>query len=100
MLAAGLFTLTACNKPKPPPVAEVGGVKLDLPQFQQAFSGSSQFDASVAKISMGLRYRQYPDVLKSLQSLANDPGLNDQQKKAVADLTDEVKQLMEKPPTP
>ena len=102
-LTAGMFTFTACGKrqpPPPPPSVDVNGVKLDLPKFQQAFAGSIQFSESLAKVSNGIRYHQYDAVLKELKLLAANPGLNDQQKTAVADFNDQVKQLMDKPDAP
>jgi hypothetical protein len=49
---------------------------------------------------MSIRYAQFAGALKDLQALANNPDLNDPQKKAVTDLTGELKQSMEKSSTP
>lgn len=98
-LTAGMFTFTACGKrqpPPPPPAVVVNGVKLDLPKFQQAFASDPKFQDDVSKISLNIRYTQYADALKKAQAMAGNPGLNDQQKAAVADLTDQLKQLMGK----
>lgn len=113
-LTAGMFTFAACGNKQPPPPKqivvngvkqvdvsgikpiEVSGVKLDQPKFQQVFSGSIQFSESVGKVSKGIYYHQYDLALKELKLLAANPGLNDQQKQVVADLTEQVTQLMGK----
>ena len=113
-LTAGMFVFTACGNRQPPPPKlievngvkqvdvsgvkpiDVSGVKLDQPKLQQVFYGSTQFSESVGKVSKGIYYHQYDLALKELKLLATNPGLNDQQKQVVADLTDQMKQLMGK----
>lgn len=46
-------------------------------------------------VSYGLRYGDYAGASQALQSIASDPSLNDQQKKAVSEVSDLLKQQIE-----
>lgn len=100
LLTVSLFALVACKKTKPPETVVVSGVTLNLPKFQEVFFGDPHFETTVSKISMGVRYHQYAEVLKGLQSMASDPAISEQQKQVVAELTEQVKQLMAQPAAP
>ena len=45
-------------------------------------------------VSYGIRYGDYAKASSSLQQIASDPSLNDQQKKAVSDVSDLLKQAI------
>ena len=105
LLITGMFALAACSKsPKPSKAVddwnnEIGKVYQMLPKFEQAFPGNPPNEA-VKQVSMNVHYQQYDAALKGLETLANNPGLSEEQKTAVAELTDEVKKLMAKKPAP
>jgi predicted helicase len=100
LMAAGMFTLAACSKPKPPQFViefsqDVDKINQVLPKFEEVFSGSSPNEA-VKKISQSIHYQHYDDALNHLESLAETTALNETQKQAVADLTDAVQRLVAK----
>lgn len=88
-----------CKKsapPKPQPI-EINGIKVDLPAFGQAFSGAPpEVQSQAIQVRSAFRYSLYPKAVEELDKLAAMPGLTDAQKKAVADLTDQVKQVIAK----
>lgn len=45
-------------------------------------------------VTYNIRYRKYDQASQSLAAIASDPSLNDQQKQAVSDLSDQLKQAM------
>ena len=47
-------------------------------------------------VARGIRYRQYPEALAALDSIAGSPNLNDGQKKLVDEVTELVKQEAQK----
>jgi outer membrane murein-binding lipoprotein Lpp len=51
-------------------------------------------------VSYGLRYGDYAKASAALEQIASDASLNDQQKKAVNDVNDLVKQAMATAPNP
>ncbi|HEV2392039.1 MAG TPA: hypothetical protein VG146_06710 [Verrucomicrobiae bacterium] len=82
--------VVGCKQQKPPPGAafqEVNGAPLV--QAFAAAQGDTQ--ATVRKTIMDIQGSYYTDALGDLDKLASTPGLTDQQKKAVADLSDQVK---------
>jgi hypothetical protein len=97
-LAAGLLALCACSKQVPPPeYAEIHGVKVELPKLEQAFSaGTPEQQASVAAVQSSVRYGKYEEGLMELDKLLNDPGTNEDQKKVVNALIEQMKQVFAK----
>jgi len=94
---------TGCNKkqPTPPSVYEINGVKVDMPALQAAVVGSPfpDIQAAVNDSSLDLRYGQYVKAYHSLDKLASDPNLTESQKKLVADVIEQVKQVMKAGPS-
>lgn len=84
------MALVACNKPPPPVVS--GEVIINAAPLKDAFA-SAQGDTqqAVRKTIMDLQGSYYVNVLEDLDKLSETPGLTDQQKKAIADLLDQVK---------
>jgi hypothetical protein len=100
IMMAGMLASVGCSKTQQqqegPPALVMGGVKLDLPKLQQSLAADKpQLQATVGKVMTHLRYGQYPDALAELDKLSA-AGLTDAQKKLVADVIEQVKQLMAK----
>jgi hypothetical protein len=95
---AALLSLAACSKSKPPESIPVGGVKLDLPKFQQVFAINADLQTSVSKVAMCIRYQQYAECLKELETMASYPNVTAEQKQVLAEFTEQVKQLKANPP--
>ena len=99
VLSALLFVVGGCGKKQPtaPPAYEIKGVKVDVPKLQQAFAGSPpEIQADVNQTTLNLRYGMYEKSLMALDRLANNPAVNDTQKKVVNDLIEQMKQLIAK----
>jgi len=96
VLAAGV---AGCGKKQPAvsPPYEISGVKLDMPRLQEAFMGAPpELVANVNETASGLRYGQYERALQALDRLVNNPALNDNQKKVVNEVIEQMKQLIQK----
>lgn len=102
VLVAGVLAVAGCGKEKPkaqPITAE--GVTVDLPKLQMAFATAApDLQTSVSEVRMGLRYGDYPRALAGLDKLANAPSLTADQKKIVADVTEQIKQAASKATAP
>ena len=99
VLVAGVLALTGCSKSsKMPDSIDVEGVKVSMPELQKSLSTSADKDvqASVGKVGYALRYRDYPGLQAELAKLAANPNLSDAQKKLVATVQDQVKQVLAK----
>ena len=99
VLSGLLLVVAGCGKKQPttPPAYEVNGVKVDVPRLQEAFSGSPpEIQADVNQTTLNLRYGMYEKSLMALDRLANNPAVNDTQKKVVNDLIEQMKQLIAK----
>ena len=53
---------------------------------------------TASDVVMNIRYGEYIKALAGLDRLSNDPSLSDEQRKAVAGLIDQVKQVANKAP--
>jgi hypothetical protein len=86
---------TGCHKQAPvsqtPTTLQEGVANLRKALFSANQTVVSKFNDGV---SYNIRYRFYPQAAQDLQAIADDPSLNDQQKKAVSDLSDLLKQAM------
>src|SRR5947209_4189494 len=97
--AACLLVMVGCGKKQQatPPAYEVSGVKVDIPKLQQAFaSASDDLKSEVNQMGSFIRYGQYINVLASLDKLANNPALSDDQKKVVNEVIEQVRQVINK----
>ena len=100
LLFAGLLGLAGCGKEQPKtPVVE--GVTVDLPKLEAAFAtASAELQNIVPEVAMGVRYRDYPRAYSALAKLDSASGLTEEQKKAVAEITEQIKQLANKSAAP
>ena len=95
---AGLLVsgVVGCKKAEQPSTAPVqqNGVGIDSRKLQAALATVTSDDvrAAMQKFSFSLRYRNYVDAMVALDKLAADPGLNEAQKKLVAEVMEQVKQ--------
>jgi len=94
------LTLTACSKgPSAPAPVDINGVKVDLPKMQAAFANSSQeLIVASGPPLMSIRYGKYAEAIPDLEKLAANPGLNEDQKKAVTAVLEQMKQVVAKGP--
>lgn len=100
LLLAGVVALAGCGKEKPAATV-MDGVTVDLAKLQEAFAtASSEAQTSVSEVRMGVRYGDYRRAFTALEKLASAPGLTEDQKKLVAQVTDQVKQVASKAPAP
>lgn len=98
-LAFCLLAFVGCGKKQPveqPPV-DIGGVKVDMPKLQMAFSnGPEDALGDVHQAVAMIRYGKYDNSLVALDKLSNNPALNEQQKKIVNDVIEQMKQVIAK----
>jgi len=101
VIAVALLTAVGCGKSETPPAPQMQGVTIDIPKLTQAFENASpELKSTVTQVGFNVRYGKYEDSLMALDKLANDPNVNEAQKKVVAQLIEEVKQLANAPPPP
>ena len=101
ILAAGVLAMAGCGKSKPAPGRTVEGVTVETAKLQQAFAaGSPELQNGVAAVKMSVRYGDWAAALATLEKMANNPSLTEPQKQVVALVTEQVKQVASKPPTP
>jgi hypothetical protein len=94
LLAAGLLACPGCKKQAAAPAPTYGGVVVDMPKFNDAFANASpEIQTDVTMVGFGVRYGDPVKSLMALDKLANNANLTEQQKKVVATLTEQVKQL-------
>ncbi len=102
---AFLVSLGACSKSseadKLPPM-EFEGVKVDTPRLMAEFMNASpELQKPVNDAVTKMRYKQYLQAMMALDEVLKDPGLSDQQKKLLAQVIGELKEVIAKaPPRP
>ncbi len=99
IISTVFLVLAGCGKKQPAiqPAYEINGVKVDVPKLQEAFASSPpEIQADVNQTTLNLRYGMYEKSLMALDRLINNPALNDNQKKVVNDVIEEMKQLIAK----
>lgn len=98
LIFAGVLALAGCGK-KEAPAPTVQGVKVDWPKLEQAFAtASADLKNIVPDVEMGVRYADYPRAFAALAKLDSAPGVTEEQKKAVAEVAEQIKQLASKAP--
>ena len=98
LLLIGVLAFTGCGKTD---TAKEPGLPAAMGRFDQAFATPTpEQQGIIFKMVQSIRYRNYPDALAALDTLSSAAGLNDAQKKAVSDLTQEVKQAQANNPNP
>ena len=90
-----LLAFTGCNKGPPPAVPTPGiAVKVDLDKFQEPFASSAEEQKRIVrKVVSEVRYQNYDNALAEADKLASDASLTEPQKKAVADLVEQIKKI-------
>jgi cell pole-organizing protein PopZ len=102
---AFLASLAACSKSseadKLPPM-EVEGVNVDTPRLMAEFvNASPELQRPVNEAVTKIRYKQYLQAMMGLDEVLKRPDLNDKQKKLVAQVIDQLKEVIAKaPPRP
>ena len=92
--ATGLVAAGCSKSDKTPASAEVNGVTLDLPKFNEAFAEADpEVKRTATEVGFNVRYGKYEEAMMALDKLVNDPKVNDNQKKIVNTLIDQVKKL-------
>jgi hypothetical protein len=93
---AGLMALpgVGCKKETPAQQAPTfNRVQVDIPKLLQATAAAGQpAHTAVNKLRQDLRYHKYDEALARLDSLKEMPELNDEQKKVIDQITEQVKQ--------
>ena len=97
---AFLVMLGACSKSSEgdnmPPM-EFEGVKVDTPRLMAEFlNASPQLQKPVNDAVMKARYKQYLQAMMELDEVLKNPGLNDKQKKLIAQVINQLKEVVEK----
>jgi hypothetical protein len=95
LVAAVVIVSAGCSKSaKPPPAPEFQGVQVDLPKLTAAFENASpELKTATTQVGFNVRYQKYEDALMGLDKLANDPNVNEAQKKTVNEVIEQVKKL-------
>jgi hypothetical protein len=99
LAAVGLLSVAGCapsgtNKPRNP---EYNGVKVDWPKLEAAFI-QTEGDVRKAEITAQrhIIYGRFPQAVAALDSLASNPDLTEAQKKVVAEVMAQARQVVEK----
>jgi hypothetical protein len=95
LLAVALAPV-GCSKKDSSQSGQPQAVTIDVPKLQSAFASASPelkalSDEAIRYVQFG---RSYPKGLATLDKLANAPGITEDQKKVVAEVTDQVKKMM------
>jgi len=96
ILTVSLLAFAGCGKKGDSFRSSTGEVQvIDATQFRPAFATApAEIKALVDKVMWSIQGSMYRDALAWLDKLANTPALTEPQKKAVADLTDQLKKKM------
>jgi hypothetical protein len=100
-LVTGSLLVAGCGKSgkgagAPPPTV-VNGVSVDVPKLEQSITNKAA-QATLAHVGYSLRYGDYASARQDLAKLASTPGLTEEQKKTVSDLTEQLKQAVSASP--
>ncbi len=88
---------SALTDPDQQPPMEVEGVKVDLPALQAAFlQAPQQVQQPVSEATSKVRYKHYGEALMELDDARKQPGLNDKQKKLLARVVEQLKEVVQK----
>jgi cell pole-organizing protein PopZ len=90
---AAILAWAGCGKPKSQaPVVQ--GITIDVPKLRAALGTSTpEVQTALEEVATGVRYRDFSQALGGLDKIARTPGLTEAQKKAVAEVTEQVKQV-------
>jgi hypothetical protein len=95
-----LAALSGCKKStQDPPSPNYYGVQVDLPKLDLQFTNASpETLTSVTLVKRYFRYSQFMQAMMELDKIANDSSLTQVQKKTIADLLEQTKQVIAKAP--
>jgi len=97
-----LIWLSACSKSSQvdqQPSIEIEGVKLDTPQLMTEFlNASPDLYKRVNDAVTNVRYQGYLEAMMELDEVLKTPGLNDKQKKMLAQVIGQLKTVIAKAP--
>lgn len=102
LMAAVLLGAPGCGKKETAAAApQANGVTVDMPKLRTAFQNCTpEIKQVLDKVSYSFRYGDHMAMLVELDKLASDPAVTEPQKKAVAELIEQVKQVMNKAAAP
>jgi hypothetical protein len=86
----------ACKKQPPREQTPIyHGVTVDAPKLEKALeTAAPQVHRRFLDVKQALHYRRYVNALAELDTIKEDPGLNDEQKRLVDQVKDQVSQLV------
>jgi cell pole-organizing protein PopZ len=94
LLAGGCSNSSQADKVPP---MEIQGVNVDFPQLSADFAKSQpDLQSRVAEVVTKVRYKRYLPAMMDLDEIAKSPGLTNKQKKLVAQVMDQLKEVMSK----
>lgn len=98
LTAGSLAFATGCSKSDDAKARNEMGVVIEMPKLRQACKdvASPAVQSSLSQAELGLRYGEYNKSLQELEKIAGSPDLNDQQKKLVGEVSEQIKQLAAK----
>jgi hypothetical protein len=100
LLLSGALAMVGCGKPKQE-VPTAQGVAVNIPKLREAFaSASPECQSAVNEVAQGFRYGEYTTSMAALAKLDSAPGVTDAQKKIVAEVAEQIKQLAGKGAVP
>jgi hypothetical protein len=97
-----LLALAGCGgDQKPPEFFQVNGIRVDLPDLQQAFaSGTPEQRTSLSEVQQGIRYQDFVKAMMALETLSQDASLTEPQKQLASKVMEQMKQVLAKAPAP
>jgi hypothetical protein len=99
VLLTCLAGLAGCGKKEQQqlPADEIGGVKVDLPALRADLEKATpEVQSAVNEIQRNLRYGLYINALEALDKISSNPALTEPQKKSVATVIEQMKQVIAK----
>lgn len=95
MMAAGCLVFADGCKKQEPSEWKTLGTRVSMSELRQAFKDASGdgIQSCLSDVTMGVHYGEYTKALAALEKLANQPGLTARQKKAISEVTSQVKEL-------
>ncbi len=96
IVIAGVLAVPGCKRGSQGPVAlSRDKITFDMPKLHEALASTGpEIQDELRAVSFGIRYGQYTASLAALDKLASSPNMTDDQKKAVNELREKVKQAI------
>jgi len=100
-LVSGVLVLGGCSKPPPPAPPAVQGVTVDLPKLKAAFATAGpECQSALSEVAQRFRYGEYSTSIAVLARLDSAPGVTEAQKKVVAEVAEQIRQVASKAAAP